>query len=79
MNQEIVLHHNLYDEGIVTVGTCNNGSIVGRIIRSDNGSYTSRLNVTFTSDLRGMTIECAHDDGVAVSVVGNRTIDTTGR
>ena len=57
LNQEIILIHNLYDEGIVTIGTCNNGSIVGRIIRAENGNYTSQLNVTFTSDLRGVTLE----------------------
>ena len=78
MKQELVLLHNRYGEGII--GACNNNNIVGRIIKFDNGSYTSQLNVTFTSDLRGVTIECAHDDGFAVSVVGNRTIiDTTGR
>ena len=75
MNQEIILIHGRYDDGIVTIGTCNNGSIVGRIIRAENGSYTSQLNVTFTSDLSGVIIECIHDDGITLSVIGNSTID----
>lgn len=33
--------------------TCNNGNIVGRIIRVENGSFTSQLNVTLTSDIIG--------------------------
>ena len=45
LNQEIVLLHNRYDKGIVTIGTCNNGSIVGRIIRAENGNYTSHVHM----------------------------------
>ena len=43
--------------------TCNNGSIVGRIIRVENDSYTSQLNVTLTSDIVGRSIECSYDNG----------------
>ena len=78
LNQEIVLRHSRHNQGIVTIGTCNNGSIVGRIIRAENDNYTSQLNVTFTSDLRGVTIECIHDDGATEYVIGNSTIDAKG-
>ena len=42
---------------------CNNGNIVGRIIQVENGSFTSQLNVTLTSDIVGKSIECAYDNG----------------
>ena len=42
--------------------TCNNGTIVGWSLGSDNDTYTSRLNITFNYDIIGETIQC-FDDG----------------
>ena len=66
--QEIQLLHSDFTnergrEAYYSTQMCNDGNVVGRIIRSENGSYTSQLNVTFTSDIAGRTIECAYDNG----------------
>lgn len=54
---------------------CNNGNIVGRIIRIENGSFISQLNVTLTSDIAGRSIKCAYDNGT-VHRVGSLNITT---
>ena len=54
---------------------CNNGNIVGRIIRIENDSFISQLNVTLTSDIVGKSIECAYDNGTVHSV-GSLSITT---
>jgi hypothetical protein len=74
-NDEITLLHSRFANG--TIGTCNNGTIVGRDISVDNDTYyTSQLSVTITPDLIGTSIECIHDDYVYVNpaVVGSFTI-----
>ena len=52
-NIEITLLHSLFMNG--TIGTCNNGSIIGRSIGVDNGTC-------FTPDIIGKRIACIHDD-----------------
>ena len=42
---------------------CNDGNIVGRIVKAENGSYTSQLNATLTSDIVGKAINCSYDNG----------------
>ena len=49
--------------GAYSIWTCNNGNVVERIVRAENGRYTSQLNVTLTSDIIGQSIECAYDNG----------------
>ena len=59
-------HHqfmNIEEGGLPIARICNNGNISGRLIRVENGSYTSQLNVTLTSDVVGRSIECAYDNG----------------
>ena len=61
---EMILRHEVSDsEFIDQLQMCNNGSIVGWIVRVENGTYTSQLNVTLTSDIVGRSIECAYDNG----------------
>ena len=48
--------------------TCNDGNIVGRIVRVENGRYISQLNVTLTSDIVGKSIECAYDNGTVYRI-----------
>jgi hypothetical protein len=59
--REIGLVHNDFTRE--RVYTCNDGNVVGRIVRAENGSYTSQLNVTLTPDLVKKSIECAYDNG----------------
>ena len=65
--QEIQLLHSDFTNGrgeeAYSTQICNNGDVVGRNIRGENGSFTSQLYVTLTSDIAGKTIECAYDNG----------------
>ena len=69
------LQHRPTREGEFTDRTCNNGSILGRIVRVENGVFTSQLNVTFTSDIVGRSIECAHDNGT-IHRIGSLNLTT---
>ena len=59
-------------------GTCDDGSISGRIIAVENNTYTSQLIiVNLTSDIYSVTknsIECVHDDGYSETSVGSVNI-----
>ena len=59
-------------DGTVTFNdqTCNNGEVVGRIVRVENGSFISQLNVTLTNNTAGRTIECANDNGTSIRRIG---------
>ena len=61
-SQEIVLLHSDYstENGIVHE-SCGD-LILAQILKEENGSYTSQLNVTVTSYIIGKSIECAYDD-----------------
>ena len=73
-NHEIALIHR-----VGTQRKCNNGAIVGRVIRTENNHYISQLNVTVNSQLNGSSIICAHDGGEATNIVGSSLlIITTG-
>ena len=54
--------------GEATTRMCNDGNVVGRIIGVENGSYTSQLNITLTSDIFKKSIECAYDNGPGTSI-----------
>ena len=60
---ELIHHQFIQGGGIPNARICNNGNIAGRLIRIENGSYISQLNVTLTSDIVGRSIECAYDNG----------------
>ena len=49
---------------------CNNGNIAGRIVKVENNSYTSQLNITLTYDIAGESIECIGDNGTNTYGVG---------
>ena len=57
-NNEILLLHSFNSRA---QGECNNGAIVGRVIRAENNTYTSQLTVTITSEMIGKSISCFHD------------------
>ena len=69
---EIIIPHH---EFTTPVKECNDGAIVARSLRVEGNNYTSQLNVTVTSEMKGRTIECAFDDGrIVVAVVLQSTI-----
>ena len=47
---------------------CNDGDIVGRIVRVENDSFISHLNITLTSAIIGKEIECSYDNGTIYRV-----------
>jgi hypothetical protein len=61
-NNDITLLHSRFSN-IGSVGNCNNGAIVARILYVEGNNYTSQLNVTVTLDTAGKTIRCFHDNG----------------
>ena len=66
-----LLHRPLVEGGTSNERTCNNGAVVGRIIRVENGTFTSQLNVSLTPDIVGKSIECANDNGTRIHRVGS--------
>ena len=59
----MILQHEVGEASEFIDQTCNNGSIVGRIVRVENGVYISQLSVTLTSDIVGRSIACSYDNG----------------
>ena len=58
--------------------TCNNGTIVARMLSVEGNNYTSQLNVTVTPDTAGKTIECVHDDGLIGRLFFSLALPITG-
>ena len=75
---ELVLHHSQFNHPQGIKRSCNNGAIIARSLHGENGTYTSQLSVTVTSELIGDVIECLHDNGSAINVVGMAIINNTG-
>ena len=75
----IVLPHSQFSRPQGTKESCNNGAIIARSLKGGNGTYTSQLSVTVTSELIGDAIECVHDNGTdTIKVVGMAIINETG-
>ena len=73
---ELTLFHDLFNHSVTesVKRTCNNGTVIGQILTSENDTYTSQLNVTVTNELLGAQIECIHDNGTQRYVVGTSAI-----
>ena len=69
-NKIILLHSRFKESSENHTKTCNNGTIVGWNLRSNNGTYTSRLNVTVNYDTIGNTIQCGYDMYSSTSTIG---------
>ena len=55
--------------------SCNNGAITEWSVEWENNSFTSRLNVSVTSDIIGKDVVCAYHDGRGNSVtIGSSTL-----
>ena len=76
--QGIVLPHSHFNRPQGIKISCNNGAIIARSLHGGNRTYTSQLSVTVTPELIGDAIECAHDNGSAINVVGMTIINETG-
>ena len=74
-NQAIEFVHNHFQGEATKYRTCNNGSIAGRIVRAENNSFTSQLNIILTPDIAGRSIKCAYDNGT-IHRVGSLNLTT---
>ena len=74
----LALPHSQFNRPQGTKRSCNNGAIIAWSLQGGNGTYTSQLSVTVTSELIGDVIECIHDTGIAIEVVGMIIISDTG-
>lgn len=75
-SNEIALLHSRYASSNGAVGVCNNGVIVARSLRVEDGYYTSQLNVSVTADIAGKTVVCLHDNVSSQIVQFSNTITT---
>ena len=75
---EMLLLHSHYNSSVDMYLSCNDGHILGSIVRVENDSisliYTSQLNITLNSELLNMSIECVHDNSTDEIVVGSTVI-----
>ena len=74
----LALPHSQFNRPQGTKRSCNNGAIIARSLHGGNGTYTSQLSITVTSELIGDVIECVHDTGIAIEDVGIAIINATG-
>ena len=74
---QILLIHNSYNAPQGTSVRCNQGAIVARSVSvSNNRAYTSRIFITLTPEVfrKGYNIECDHDDGWNITIIGSLNI-----
>ena len=55
-----------------SIARCNDGAISGQIVGIENGTYTSQLSITISSDMIGHNIVCA----AGATIVGSFIIST---
>ena len=73
-NNRITLFHSEFISQGGASGICNNGAITGHSLRVVNINFVSQLSVTVHSSFDGQSIQCGHDNGVTITVIGIRTI-----
>ena len=76
--EKLILTHSHFNRPQGTKRSCNNGTIIAQSLHGANGTYISQLSITVTSKLIGDVIECAHDNGSAIEVIGMAIINDTG-
>jgi hypothetical protein len=58
--------------------TCNDGTIVARMLSAEGNNYTSQLNITVLPGTAEKTIECVQYDGYTTRLLFSLVIPTTG-
>ena len=74
---EIALWHNLFTAPEGAYDQCNNGNITGHSVQVEMGHYTSQIQVIFSTDLLGSSIECHHYNLSSYELIGSSTIVIT--
>ena len=76
INNEIVILHDI-NYTSQNPQTCNNGAIIGHVVRAENDCYTSQITVQVSNELNGTTVVCAHDNGTDSIEIGSAILDIT--
>ena len=71
-SNEIVIFHDI-NYTSQKPQTCNNGAIIGHVVRAENDSYMSQIS----DELNGTTVVCAHDNGTDSIEIGSAILDIT--
>ena len=71
-SSELVLSQSRSDTQV-----CNNGAIVGCIIRAENNTYISQLTVSVSAEMVGTMISCFHDSGATQNLIGSSLLTLT--
>ena len=74
MANSISLRHSQFSHIETVVGVCNDGAITAHGVSLYGNNYTSQLTITIDESTLGQTIQCAHDDGRHVNVIGQKAI-----
>ena len=72
----INLRHSLFMSQ-TAVGRCMNGAVEGRGLQVEGDAYVSQLNVPVRTNLNGTIVQCEHDDGGSLTVIGTSTLTLT--
>ena len=75
----ITLRHRLFILGEGAQGECNSGSVLGRSLRLEAGSfYVSQLSIRNSSEVVGESIECVlFDSNITDRLIGHAVVNTT--
>ena len=73
-NNEIAILHSSSSTGVEI--TCNDGAVVGRLVRAENNTYVSQLTVSVSAQMVGTRISCSHDSR-GTHLIGSSTLALT--
>ena len=79
---EVILRHTLSisDERLLVCDNYNT-TMIARILGNDSNSFTSELNITFSSDIiteGRLSVMCAYDSGTFTTITGSNSLNNTG-
>ena len=79
IGNEITLRHRLFTSRDGAQGECNSGSVLGRSLMLEAGSfYVSQLSIRNISEVIGESVECLlFDVNATAEVIGHAMVNTT--
>lgn len=66
----ITLRHSAFNQ----MRGCNQGAIIGYGVNTQNGCYTSQINITTSLSMNNKTVECVYNNGSTTSVIGTSVV-----
>jgi hypothetical protein len=74
-SSDILLRHSQYESGSQISSMCSNsGPVIGRTIGVVNDSHVSQLSIHINQNSDGDTVQCYHDNGSTLFLVGSSQI-----